>query len=403
MSKLAFLFPGQGSQYVGMGKEYWNSYGIAKELFEEANETLGFNLQKMCFNSDISTLTQTMNAQPAILTVSVITFKIYMQEIGIEPAYLAGHSLGEYSALVCSGKIAFTDALTIVRKRGELMQFTTDPKMGAMAAVIGETKDVLEILCNQISTEQQPVVIACHNSPTQNVISGHREAVHKVIEKLKDWNIKTAYLKVSAPFHSPLMLEASHKLVSELSKYKYNHWKWPVISNVTALPYGYNESLEVLLQQQMVAPVRWMDTLLYLQQQGINEMVELGPKKVLSELVMQTLTSAHTYPITDSSSLQEIRKELGGMAAHSQKSLEWMEACWTIAVTTRNRNWNDEEYWNDVVVNCNLMREIIGDVEKVKAPPTLEQIQKIQILLETVLSAKKLPIEEKKRIKKEIN
>ncbi len=402
MSKLAFLFPGQGSQYVGMGKAFWNDFTIAKHLFEEANETLGFDLKQMCFNGSSMELTQTLNAQPAILTVSVIAFQIYMQEIGVEPVYAAGHSLGEYSALVCSGKLAFADALKLVRLRGELMQAASDSETGAMAAVIGESRDALETLCHHISTSKQPVVVACYNSPTQNVISGHRSAVHKVVEQLQQKKIKTVFLKVSAPFHCPLMLEASNALFNELSKFKYNEWKWPVISNVTALPYGHNDSLAELLRQQMIAPVRWMDTLHFLHQQGIGNFVELGPKKVLSELVKESIASAHTYPMTGPDLLPDIARRFAGKEERFREGFEWMEACWNLAVTTRNRNWNQEEYVRDVVENCNRMKEIIQGIKNAEASPTSDQVHMMLQLLETVLKAKKLSEEEKDRIMKKL-
>ncbi|MFB6362823.1 ACP S-malonyltransferase [Paenibacillus elgii] len=403
MSKLAFLFPGQGSQYVGMGKGFWHEFAIAKHLFEEANETLGFDLKQMCFNGSSMELTQTLNAQPAILTVSVIAFRVYMQEVGIEPAYAAGHSLGEYSALVCSGQLAFADALRLVRLRGELMQAAADSETGAMAAVIGESREALEALCEQISTTKQPVVIACYNSQQQNVISGQRSAVYKVVEQLQKRKIKSVFLKVSAPFHCPLMLEAANELFNELSKFKYNAWRWPVISNVTALPYGHHDSLAELLRQQMIAPVRWVDTLFFLQEQGIGNFVELGPKKVVSELVKESIASAHVYSLTGPDLLPDIARCFGDKAGRFRKGLEWMEACWNLAVTSRNQNWNLEEYMRDVVGNCNRMKDIIQGIKNAEASPTSDQAHTMQELLVTVLKAKKLSQEEQDRIMKKID
>lgn len=178
---LAFLFPGQGSQVVEMGKSFWDDFVLAKRRFEEASDAISFDLKKLCFDGNMNELTLTMNAQPAILTVSVIAFDVYMQEIGVTPNFLAGHSLGEYSALVCAGALSFQDAVRLVRQRGIIMQHADPEQLGTMAAVSGIRLQALQELCEKISTKEYPVQVACMNTDQQHVISGHRHAVQKIL------------------------------------------------------------------------------------------------------------------------------------------------------------------------------------------------------------------------------
>ncbi|GAE86716.1 ACP S-malonyltransferase [Acetivibrio straminisolvens] len=233
MKKIALLFPGQGSQYVGMGKKLYENYSAAREVFDEANEVLGFDLKELCFNGDINELTKTENTQPVILTASVAAFRVYMEKYGVKPAFLAGHSLGEFAALTCAGAISFKDAVRIVRNRGRYMQEAVPQGIGAMAAVSGVDKPVIEETCIKVSDENHLVVVSNHNSKDQIVISGHTSAVNTASEILKKHGARIVPLKVSAPFHSPLMQPAADRLREELKLYSYNEPKWQVISNTT--------------------------------------------------------------------------------------------------------------------------------------------------------------------------
>ena len=243
MGKLAFLFSGQGSQYVGMGKQLYESFPIARQTFEEANDVLSFNLKKLCFEGDIDTLTQTENAQPAILTVSTAAYRVYMNEIGIMPDYMAGHSLGEISALSCAGAIDFKDAVKIARRRGQLMQEAVMAREGGMLAIIGLGRKIVEEASKQFSKKGNLVVVSNSNSAEQHVISGHSTAIEEAGKYLQSIGAKLIPVKVSAPFHSPLMQSAADKFYYELQEYKFNNLNVNVISNVTAQLYPNKDSL----------------------------------------------------------------------------------------------------------------------------------------------------------------
>lgn len=284
MKKIALLFPGQGSQYIGMGKKLNDNFECAKKAYEEANDTIGFDLRSLCFEGDMEELTKTENTQPAILTASVAAFRVYQEEIGVEPAFMAGHSLGELSALTCSGAIRFSDAIKLVRQRGRFMQEAVPVGIGGMSAISGVDTADIEDECKKVSRDGSIVVVSNYNSHDQIVISGHKAAVESVGEALKEKGAKVIPLKVSAPFHSPLMKPAADRFENELKKYCYDGPRYPVISNVTALPYECAESVQINLTKQITSPVQWIRSMQYLESAGVEMFIELGPKKVLKNL-----------------------------------------------------------------------------------------------------------------------
>ncbi|MEH7663642.1 bacillomycin D biosynthesis malonyl-CoA transacylase BamD [Bacillus velezensis] len=301
MNNLAFLFPGQGSQFVGMGKQFWNDFVLAKRLFEEASDAISLDVKKLCFNGDMNELTKTMNAQPAILTVSVIAFQVYMQEIGVKPRFLAGHSLGEYSALVCAGALSFQDAVTHVRERGILMQNADPHQQGTMAAVTQLSLQTLQEICSKVSTEDFPAGVACMNSEQQHVISGHRQAVERVIKMAEEKGAAYTYLNVSAPNHSSMIRSASEQFQTVLHRYSFRDAAWPIISNVTARPYSSGNSISEHLKQHMTMPVRWTESMHYLLLHGVTEVIEMGPNNVLAGLLRKTTNHIVPYPLGQTS------------------------------------------------------------------------------------------------------
>lgn len=282
---IAFLFPGQGSQHAGMGKDLAENFALARQVFEEANDALGIDLAALCFNGPEDDLKLTANTQPAILTTSVAALRVLENETGIAPDCAAGHSLGEYSALVCAGALEFADAVRTVRQRGTFMQEAVPVGTGAMAAIIGLDASALDRVC-QAAAQGQVVSPANFNSAGQVVIAGHAEAVGRAIELAKSEGAKRALpLPVSAPFHCSLMEKAGERLADVLAGVEIGDMTIPVITNVEATPNQDSSRVRQLLVDQVSAPVRWDETLACMVQLGVARYIEIGPGKVLAGLV----------------------------------------------------------------------------------------------------------------------
>lgn len=311
MSKLAFIFPGQGSQHPGMGRDLADNFSISKHVFDEADAALGFSLSNLCFNGPEEDLQLTANTQPAILTASVAAF-LALSEKGLKPDFVAGHSLGEYSALVAAGTLRLTDAVKLVRRRGELMQEAVPVGVGAMAAILGIDADKVSEACaaaSQSVGQGQSCAPANFNSPSQIVIAGHKEAVERATEECKARGAKRAMmLKVSAPFHSSLMMPAQEQMIEPLNATTFNDLSVPIINNVDATIVSSGATSREALIRQISAPVRWTDSVTKLLAEGIETFVEVGPGKVLCGLVKAIAKEAgkevKLLNVEDSASLQ---------------------------------------------------------------------------------------------------
>ncbi|MEN8221713.1 MAG: ACP S-malonyltransferase [Acidobacteriota bacterium] len=280
MNDTAFLFPGQGSQYVGMGKDLFEKSDLGKKTFKLANEILGYDFMKICFEGPEEELKLTSNTQPALLTVSYILFNL----LGQEPALGAGHSLGEYSAVLCAGGIDFEDAVMLVHKRGKYMQEAVPVGKGAMAAIIGLDMDLIK---EKIENVDGIVNIANWNSSSQIVISGEKGAVENAVEILDA--PKSVMLPVSAPFHSELMLPAEEKLSSDLDNVKFRDLKFPIINNVDVEEITSSDKVRDGLRRQVSRPVWWHSTVLkMLNDKGVEKYAEVGAGKVLGGLIRRT-------------------------------------------------------------------------------------------------------------------
>ncbi len=401
MKKTAFLFPGQGAQYVGMGKKLCDIYTSAARTFEEADNALEFNLSKLCFEGSIEELTKTENTQPALLTASVAAFRVFMEEYRIEPSCLAGHSLGEISAVVCAGGMDFSDAVKIVRERGRFMQEAVPQGIGAMAAVSGIDWELIEKECSTYAGGNEVVVVSNYNSPDQVVISGHTSAVNAAGEKLRKLGANIIPLKVSAPFHSLLMQPAADRLRAELHKYTYKEFKYPVLSNVTAQPYAGHTSVIENLAAQIVSPVRWTESMIFLKQNGISTAVELGPKNVLKNLMKKNVPDIKTYSFDIEEDLELLK---GGFSENSESAEcagsynpnlpTVVTRCLATAVCTRNYNWDNDEYQKGVIEPYKRIQRLQEELEKQKKQPSKEQMEDALEMLRSVFRTKKTPSEE---------
>jgi [acyl-carrier-protein] S-malonyltransferase len=299
----AYIFPGQGSQYVGMGKDLYDQFPAAKAMFDKADAALGFSLSSIMFNGPEEELKKTKNTQPAIFVHSIVTWNLLKPN---DAAMVAGHSLGEYSALVAAGAISFIDAVKLVRLRGELMQKAGEENPGTMAAVVGLDADILQRLCSDAASAGivQP---ANFNSPGQIVISGSVAGVRKAMELAKEQGAKLVKeLVVSGAFHSPLMQSAKEGLKQALDATAVNDAAIPVYANVTAAPVRKADEIKRLLFEQVTSPVRWEASVAAMAAAGATKFVEVGPGKVLQGLVKRTVASADVAGIEKSVDLKII-------------------------------------------------------------------------------------------------
>jgi [acyl-carrier-protein] S-malonyltransferase len=306
MTKLAFLFPGQNSQYTGMGRELAEKFPAARRTFEEADDALGFSISKLCFEGPEDQLKLTEFQQPAICTVSVAALRV-LAEKGIAPALVAGHSLGEYAANVAAGSLAFTDAVRTVRQRGRFMQEAVPQGQGAMAAVLGLSSEATARACDDAAAETGKIVSAANfNSPEQTVISGEAPAVERTAELCRDRGAKrVVMLQVSAPFHCALMQPAQDRLAELLRSLTFSAARLPVAVNVDAALVTDPNQLRDALIRQVTGAVRWVDSIRLLIAQSPTHFIEVGPGKVLSGLMRQIDRSQTCLNVEDEASLEK--------------------------------------------------------------------------------------------------
>ena len=305
--RAAWLFPGQGSQYVGMGRALAEAYPAAREVFAEADEVLGDHLSDLCFEGPEETLRETVNTQPAILVHSVAVTSL-LEEAGMPPPVIAaGHSLGEYSALVAAGVLSFADALRLVRRRGEAMQSAVPPGVGGMAAIIGLDRETVEALCRKLDDGSDQVLQpANHNAADQVVVAGNSSSVKAAVLAAEEAGARRAIpLAVSGPFHCRFMEPAGQELAGALKEVDLGSFRFPVVSNVTAEPVTDPARVKELLVRQVASPVQWVTTMDELVEAGVDAVVEIGPGRVLSGLMRRHTRGIKTYNVEDPASLEK--------------------------------------------------------------------------------------------------
>ena len=303
------LFPGQGSQSIGMGLEFYKNFNYVKRIFEEADDKLKYSISKIILEGPENELQLTKNTQPAILTISYSIFKILSEEYGLNLKsykYFAGHSLGEYSALVCSESLNFNDAVYLLHERGKAMQEAVPLGKGSMIAILGLKTDEIQNLINNRENKKGICEIANDNANGQVIVSGDKENVEDFKIQIKEKNIKTIPLKVSAPFHCSLMRPAAEKMKEKINKTNFKSPKINIINNVTAKPENDAEKIKKLLIDQIYSTVRWRESILNMHKEGVKNFVEIGPGKVLTGMAKRTIKGANCFSINSIADIKNL-------------------------------------------------------------------------------------------------
>ena len=394
MERIAFLFTGQGAQFSGMGKLLYDKYAIVRQTFEEADDILGFDLAKLCFEGNLIDLSKTENAQPAILTTSVAAYRVYMQEIGIPPEYCAGHSFGEYSALTCAGAIRFSEAVRLVRSRGMLCARVS--RTGGMTVVEGVVKDIVEEECKKASDENQFVAINIYNEQRQFSIAGHHEAVERAEEALLERGANITPLIMSAPFHSLLMEPIAEELKAELYRCSYKKPRWPVISNVTGLPYKNTDEIPRLMALQTIRPVQWISSMRYLYNNGVTIAVEMGPKNVLANLVKSNTPEIKAFCYGQPEHRINLKELLESKSRGVKMFRTVISGCLAAAVATPNMNHNRDEYVKGVVEPYRAIEKMQAEQIRQGTQPDIGQMKDALSMLRIIFNTKGVSSEEQK-------
>ena len=308
----ALLFPGQGSQIVGMGSEFYENFDIVKTIFKEADEKLNYNISKIILEGPENELQLTQNTQPAILTVSYSIFKVLKDEFGFEFKnfiYFAGHSLGEYSALVCAESLSFNDAVYLLNERGKAMQEAVPVGKGSMLAVLGIKAEELNNMIQNINLKEGICEIANDNANGQIIISGDKDSIQSFHNLLKEKKIKSIPLKVSAPFHCSLMKPAAEIMKNKINKVKFDDPIIRIINNVTARAEKNSKTIKDLLINQIYSTVRWRESLLNMESDGVKNFIEIGPGKALIGMVKRTIKNSNCFSINSIADIKNIENE----------------------------------------------------------------------------------------------
>lgn len=400
MDRIALLFPGQGCQHRGMGKNLYDEFEVAKKTYEEANDILKYDLSGICFNGSILDLNKIENMFLAILTTSVAIFRVYMQEIGILPYIVAGHSLGEYSALTCSGALSFADALMIVRQRGMFAQEVIDSGNGAMTIIDGIETNIVEKVCSSVSSYEKAVNVGCYNSPVQTVISGNEEAVKKAEDILIECGANITPLLMSAPFHSSMMCGAADKLRQTLHGYKFNEFKFKILSNTSALPYQGQDAIVENLTLQMHKPVYWSKALDYIFNEGVTCFIEIGPQALLTGLLKSKNKKVLTYSFGQKDDRLELIERIRSKGISKPNVNNWessdaygmfLKRCLMTAICTQNLNKDDSEYDNGVIKPYEMIQSLLNQLESKNMTFGEHEIKLATEAIQLILNTKKVP------------
>ncbi len=393
--KVALLFPGTGTQYAGMFQGFYDRYAVVRATFEEAGDVLQFDLSNAILDRGLFGEMGVAAAQASIFVCSIAAYRAFQQEAGIKPFCMAGHSMGEFSALTCAGAFRFQDALQAVWRRGQWMEEAVPEGGGLIAAVKHLPADAVKAQCAANAGEDRILDIACYNAPDQLVIAGHRAAVQTAAASLEAMGGQVVPLSANIPFHTSLMQPAADKLREELQRYAVREPNCPVISNVTARPHQGAASLIEHLTLQLTHPVRWEETIRYMQEEGAAYAVELGPGTVLKKLCRRIARNIRAYAWDD-------RDDFASIAAMGKLEAAFLDRCLTIAVSTRNLNGEERNYRREVTEPYERIRQIRHECEQAGQEPPQERLNEAFACVRRILQYKQVDADQRDALLSEL-
>lgn len=393
LPKVAFVFPGVGSQHTMMARTFYDNSKVARATFEEASDLLKLNLNDICFSHDFAKqLSEIEVSQLALFTASIAIYRVFAREIGLAGDYYMGHSLGECSALCASGMIDFADALEIVQKRGSIVKEVASALDGTMMWVINVEHKVVTDICEEHTNESAAVSVSAFDSPTQCSISGHSRAVIKAAQALEKRGAIVYPLKMSGPFHCQLMIEASRRFRKVLQEYHFKEPEHQVIANYNALPYREADDVASNLSRQLIAPIRWQESIQFVQDAGVRIAIEFGPKDVLTFLMKKNAPGMRSFAFNHYNLIDNLQRDY---IISNEQFLAVIGRCLRIAVSTRNYNHDYEAYREGVVLPYREVEGIFEELSKSRKTPDKKQLEKAINMVKSVLDNKKVPKEVK--------
>ncbi len=401
MEKIALVFPGQGAQFTGMAQQLCKESKMADTLFEQASDILSLDMKKLCFEGEITELTRTENAQPALLTAGYATYKVFEELTGLKADLFAGHSLGEFTSLASAGVLSFENALKIVRRRGELMSESSENGSGGMVAVSNVSADIVQDVIGKVNSPSYPVSVACFNTANQTIISGHTDSLKRAMEKLKEYTNKLFPLNVSSGFHSNLMLNASEKFQRELHSYSFRETDSVVYSNFTGKSINFKEDdVRKILVNQLTSPVQWTKIMNSIIKTEPDYLIEMGGKSTLNRFFSSLdsqVRKFHIENVNDINSFVSQREQY----KESNSAIEnrtVVSKSIALAVSLKNRNFDSAEYSNGVVKPVTQVKQLFEATWESEEKVSTDLVEMALEMVKSVMNTKRVSSEERKRV-----
>lgn len=401
IKKIAVLFPGQGSQYVGMGKTLCENYHVAKDIFKQADDILHMNLSQICFNGPIRDLSSFSNTLLAVFVMNIAAYKVFEETYELTPMMGAGHSLGEFSALVCSGIVDFEAMLKLVQYRCNLV--AEQNKNGRMAIINDCEKEYLEDICARYSSKYEPVSIACYNSASQFAIAGHNKGIVEIEKVLKKEHVKITPLLNSPPLHSPMMNIIVDVFKETALKLSLAQFRWPVLANCDAKEYTAEKGIADKLSKQLIKPVLWTDCISHMIDAGADVLLEIGPQSILTEINRYNDLQLPSYSFLQKNDKDNFEKYITQKKSFGRNyNITIITKCLSAAVSIKNNNPDMSEYQAEVIEPYHKVRQLQNEIQKYNKIPTKEQEEQALEMLKCVLKGKRVSPSESKKIMSDI-